>query len=161
MWPGNQHLRLTCIGIIFLTLFGCDYLREISSNETPAKPIQATPTQPPSKNQWLPAKSVQLSQAYLSQRNMIPLSGPDLRPTWKVEGRLTNSSGYTISRVRLSISLNDPSDHSQVDGAEIDLKIEIPPTETRGFSQEVRLLPPVNNHKIEWTYDILLVEGHL
>jgi muconolactone delta-isomerase len=96
-----------------------------------------------------PAVSVdqlRVSDLRLRQSNSIPVTG-DLRPLWRVHGRILNNSIYTIKSVRLLVRLWTKQEFS--DSAVFELKTEIPSGAVQSFEQEIHLSPPA----AAWNWD--------
>jgi hypothetical protein len=108
----------------------------------PAKPI-VMPTQ------------LEFSDLGMQKSAKFSING-DLRPFWRVQGRIQNHSPYaTVTGVRLFISVWG-TDGKQ-DSAVLDLKTNILPGQTQSFVQECQLLPPPG--KWNWQYEALSVEA--
>ena len=126
-------------------------------------PLEAPPSSSSQTPPIYPMYSymVRLSDGSLRPSQKGTLNG-DLRPFWNVEGRMTNQSDkVTIVHVKIRVTLSDDTDKSTIDGADLDLEIDIPPEETRGFSREVQLLPVANGHASAWSWEVASVEGKI
>jgi hypothetical protein len=107
----------------------------------------------------LPTDSIALADGYLSIESGIPAQDADRRPYWRVDGRIMNFAKVPVSRVKVRIDLQLPGDSGVIDAAEFDLATDIPSGEERGFSQRIRMLPPPNGSKWEWSWEVVCVES--
>jgi hypothetical protein len=106
----------------------------------------AAPTILPSKIQVLDDTSMGPSE-----RRSVAAPKGDMRPLYRVVGRLRNDSAVEIGAVHLRISILDGS-MKEVDGADISLSMDLPPGATRAFDQEIQVLPPP---KYRWTCEVI------
>jgi hypothetical protein len=123
-------------------LSGCEF------GQTPA-PVNPQPSVVPTPA--LPKPSVSVDQLTISDLKLrkstsIPVTG-DLRPLWRVHGRVLNKSAYTVKSMRLLVQLWTKQEFS--DSAVFTLKTEIPPGAVRSFEQEIHLSPPA----AAWDWD--------
>ena len=93
----------------------------------------------------------------MSRDLAVPLAG-DLRPLWRIEGRIYNNSIQVVATVKLRITMNEKQYGIAVDSDDINLKPNIPPGGVRGFAQTVHLLPPVKGEAFEWNYEVIQAE---
>jgi hypothetical protein len=103
----------------------------------------------------LPSKIQVLDDASMSTRAQRIVASPkgDMRPIYRVVGRMRNDSPVEIVKVHLRISILDQS-RTEVDGADIALGIDIPPGATRAFDQEIQVLPPP-----KWTWNCEVISA--
>lgn len=94
---------------------------------------------------------LELSDLWIRPSANIPVTG-DLRPLWRVHGRISNRSHYSATRVKLEVQIWTETE--MVDSAVLEIKAEILPGATRSFEQEVHLAPP----KGKWEWDCLRIE---
>lgn len=66
---------------------------------------------------------------------------------------------YQIQRVKIHLTLTDNSD-LPIDGTDLDLSVDIPPFQVRGFEEEIRLLPPVKG-TYKWQWKVVSAEGQI
>jgi hypothetical protein len=102
----------------------------------------------------LPSKIKVLDDTFIrpSERRIIASSKGDMRPFYRVVGRMQNNSAVEIGEVHLRISILDQRSKIEADGADISLSIPIPPGATRAFDQEIQVLPPLN---WTWTCEVI------
>jgi hypothetical protein len=109
----------------------------------PAKPI---PAEPIPREPALNSEDLTFSDLMIQPSPNISVAG-DLRPLWRVQGRIHNRSPYTIKSVRLLVHVWTKVERS--DSAIFELKTEIPPGEVQSFGQDIHLSPPEG----DWSWD--------
>jgi hypothetical protein len=67
-----------------------------------------------------------------------PITGDDLRPLWRIAGRLTSACYVTFSDVAFDVTVT-AKDGSVLDSGELLLKGTVAPMATRGFEQQIHL----------------------
>jgi hypothetical protein len=109
----------------------------------------AVPGQPAGPPTILPSK-IEVLDAVMSpsERRIVASPKGDMRPYYRVGGRMRNNSAVEIAKVDLRITIRNGRSRTEVDGADISLSITLPPGATRAFDQEIQVLPPPN-----WTSD--------
>jgi hypothetical protein len=138
--------------MVLVTMVAVSSCEQVSNDKKP----ETAPSKP--EDLSLPIDTVALTDMLMSREPSVPLSG-DLRPIWKVEGRIYNNDEYrTVSGLTIRISMNYKDTTIVVDTEDIDLKTVIPPKGTRAFARRVQLLPPSKGAAFEWTYDVISVE---
>lgn len=142
---------------IVLIAFGVG-VRSCARPSTGKKPpTQPAALEPASIVESIPVGAVQLFDGTIRRESAIPMSG-DRRPLWLVEGRIYNTSARDITHLSLRVIMTDTK-QSQIDGTTIDLKINIPAGEVRGFSQEIQFLPPAHGADWNWDWQVVTVDA--
>jgi hypothetical protein len=111
-------------------------------------------------------KKIYLRDLELRRSDTRAITG-DLRPYYVVSGRIQNYTGETLGGVAIRIlvesrgSLDSTSrDYNEhwllFDQADISIKGPIPDLSTKGFSQQVQLLPPTGE---PWTWEADVIEA--
>jgi hypothetical protein len=156
--------RSNAVVVPLLVVLGAVSCEDIQVGKHPA-PSGAPPTQAVAPAQKpdsvaLPVGTVDLLETSLAKSSTVPLGG-DLRPVWRVQGRIYNNSDYkTVSSVKIRVFFVEGDGQLQLDGDDMDIKISIPPSEMRAFVREVRLLPPSDKREnYEWGSKVVEVRG--
>jgi hypothetical protein len=113
----------------------------VAAAAVPAKPIVAP-------------FELEFSNLTMQKSSKFSISG-DLRPFYRVAGRIQNNSAYTVIAVRVLVQVSTAN--GKQDSAVLNLKTYILPTEAQTFEQEIQLLPPPG--KWSWQYEALSVEA--
>ncbi|HTS06613.1 MAG TPA: hypothetical protein VMP68_13600 [Candidatus Eisenbacteria bacterium] len=149
--------------IVIRIVDSCD---EKSSTTQPASVENPTTVQPSLTTEIaLPEGIAQLDDGYLQRTLKQTLSGTDHRPFWVLQGRVfnmgpdSNKRYYQIHRVTIHVTLTDNSD-LPIDETDLDLSVDIPPFQVRGFEEEIRLLPPVKG-AYKWQWEIVSAKGQI
>lgn len=136
--------------VVMIALTGCQ--SGSPAEQGLAKPA-ATPATPPVPE--ISPSDIEVFDARMwpSEARIISSPKGDMRPLYRVAGRIRNNSGIEIGEVKLRISVRDRSE-TEVDGADISLTIPIPPGSTRAFDKQIQVLPPPN---WTWAYEVVSV----
>ena len=113
----------------------------LAAATTPVKPI-VVPSQ------------LEFSGLSMQKSSKFSING-DLRPFYRVAGRIQNNSPYTVTAVRFFVQVWTAN--GKQDSAVLNLKTDILPSEAQTFEQEIQLLPPPG--KWNWQYEALSVEA--
>jgi hypothetical protein len=137
---------LMAIAVSLLGVGGCDsepIARQpvAVAAATPARPIVTT-------------DQLAFSGLSMQKSSKFSVSG-DLRPFYRVAGRIGNNSPSTVIAVRLLVQVWTPN--GKQDSAVLNIKTNILPSEAQTFEQEIQLLPPPG--KWNWQYEALSIEA--
>jgi len=85
---------------------------------------------------------------------MTPVTG-DLRPFWRISGRVRNNCPRELTDVTFSIVVVKKKTYEQLDTSELTVKGTIPPYSTRGIEENVHLRIAVP----DWEWNITPSRG--
>jgi len=97
-----------------------------------------------------------LPDTTLSATVEVPMGG-DLRPIWRVSGRVRNICPREMTNVTFLIQVLKKSDAEQLDTAEFTLNGSIAPNATRGIEENVRLRMATKG----WTWSAVPIRGQV
>ena len=92
----------------------------------------------------------------LAKSSVVPVTG-DLRPFWRVSGRVRNNCQRDISDVTFIVVVNKKDTNEQLDTSELILKGTTAANTTRGLEQDVHLRIAGR----EWDWNIYPINGRL
>jgi hypothetical protein len=124
---------------------GCN-LTQPQAATVPAKPAPVKPFVGPDQ--------LYCSDFGIQKSPNSPIFG-DLRPFYRVQGRIQNNSQYTVTGMRLVVKVWTVG--GMKDSAVLNLKTDILPGEAQTFKQEIQLSPPPG--KWNWSYFFQSVEA--
>jgi hypothetical protein len=128
---------------------GCDLEKPAPT----AAPLQPAVSAAPARPIVIPDQ-ITFSDLWMRQSSITAITG-DLRPFWRVHGRLGNASPYTVTSLRLVVQIW--SNNEMKDSAVFELKAEVPPGAVQSFEQQIHLSPP--NGKWNWNIEAVSVEA--
>jgi hypothetical protein len=100
-----------------------------------------------------------LPDTTLSRSSKVQLSG-DLRPFWRVSGRVRNGCAYDVSDVTFFIVVyKKGSSYEQLDTSELTFKGTIAAKSTRGIEEDVQLRIAIRDGS--WGWNIYPISGQL
>jgi hypothetical protein len=131
-------------------LSGCDF--KVTPAEAISKAV-ASPQAPKVEFQPVvqPADLIG-SDFVLRKSSSVPLTG-DLRPIYIISGRIGNTSHFTVTKLRILVSVYARSKEAvneKLDSAFVDIDMEIPPGEAQSFARSFHIQPP--SGKWNWDY---------
>jgi hypothetical protein len=138
---------LVATAVSLLASCGCESQPAVPQQTTvaaaaaPAKPVVTT-------------AQLEFSDLEMRRSSKFSING-DLRPFYRVSGRIQNNSPYTVTAVRFFVQVWTAN--GKQDSAVLNLKTNILPSEAQTFMQDIQLLPPPG--KWNWQYEALSVEA--
>jgi hypothetical protein len=99
-----------------------------------------------------------LSDTTLSKSSSVPITG-DLRPQWRVSGRVRNNCERDISEVTFFIVAFKKDSFEELDTTELTLKGAIAANSTRGIEENVQLRITLKDGA--WAWNIYPTSGRL
>jgi hypothetical protein len=140
-----MKVMFMAIAVSLLYVDGCD--SQPAGPQQP--PVAAAPAQP-----IVTPSQLEVSGVVIQKSPKLSVKG-DLRPFYRVSGRIRNNSPYTVTALRLFLKVWTPS--GKQDSAVLTLKKDILPSEAQTFEEEIQLLPPPG--KWNWQYEVLSIEA--
>lgn len=137
-------MKIAALCVTVLLTVGCDVKVTPVENKVAA----ATPITEPAPVITAEQLRVSYTDFTLQKSPALSISG-DLRPFYKISGRFTNTSAYTMTGIRIVVVITDKKGNKK-DSAVVDLKMNVPPGEAQTFTQLFQILPPTE--KWEWNY---------
>jgi hypothetical protein len=150
MWGRLFFVAPCCLCVGFL--FGCGAEQPF---QPPEKQAASGTASPAVQTPFIYPKELEVSDLWMRQSNITPITG-DVRPFWRVHGKIRNSSNYSATRVKLVVHIWVPMappvplgmKTEMVDSGVLEIKSEILPGAVQTFEQEIHLAPP--NGKWDW-----------
>jgi len=136
--------------LLALPVYGCGAGSEQSTQKQIPKTAQAAEVKPD-----LQFCLGVLPGTTLSRSSVIPMG--DLRPLWRVSGRVHNNCYSEMSDIRFFIVVSKKDSSEQLDTAELTLRGTIPALSTRGIEEDMHLRIAVRDG--DWQWSIHPVDG--
>ena len=146
--------------LLVLPMYGCDAGgRTEQSSKAPARKIDVKSQESDGRENVtsvIQSCLVFLPDTTLSRSSSVPITG-DLRPLWRVSGRVRNNCQREISDITFFIVAYKKDSFEQLDASELTLKGTIAAASTRGIEENVHLRIAVR----DWGWNIYPTNGRL
>jgi hypothetical protein len=133
--------------LLCCVLLGC----EMEKSSQPAKTQAETLAAPATEKGHINVEDLQVSDLWMRKSEVAPITG-DLRPLYRVHGRIQNLAYYTATRIKLQVEVWVPyapprnmrtaPKAEMVDSAVLEIESEILPGTTQSFEQQIHIAPP-------------------
>ncbi len=151
---GISIVCATILLLISLPFNGCDSLDKNTRTTSPEPQSLTAPKKPPTPASISP-EQIELFDVTMQRLDQTALAG-DLRPFWKVSGRIRNNSREYLGSLLLRIYVTERGRTQIQDEANLHLETDISAGSVGSFSRQIQLLPP--QKAWSWTYEV--VEAH-
>jgi hypothetical protein len=121
----------------------------------PSKEFEAELKRENDKKRLIDCVQVQREETRMEPSNTIRAITGDLRPRWRISGRVENSCALRFEHVVFEVAVGTKD--TPLDSGELTLEGTILPFETRGFVQEI----PLRIDKSGWTWSIWPIRGEI
>ncbi len=136
--------------LLVLPVFGCDAGSEQSTHKQLPKTAQEAEVKPD-----LQICLDVLPGTTMLRSSVIPMG--DLRPLWRVSGRVRNNCYSEMSDIRFFVVVSKKNTSEQLDTAELNLRGTIPALSTRGIEEDIHLRIAVRDG--DWQWNMYPVDG--
>jgi hypothetical protein len=136
--------------VIVLSVCGCD----AGSEQSIQKQVPQTAQEAEVKPNLQLCLDV-LPGTTLARSSVIPMG--DLRPLWRVSGRVSNNCYSEMSDIKFFIVVSKKKNSEQLDTAELILRGTIPAHSTRGIEEDIHLRIAVRDG--DWQWNMYPVDG--
>lgn len=149
----GTRLGVAFLVLIFLQSSSCDYL---DKNTTTTNPESQTLPQKPPKAPAIAPEQIELFDTVMQRLDERALTG-DLRPFWKISGRIRNNSDQRLGGLLLRVYVIERGGTEIQDEVNLRLETDISSRSVGSFSRQIQLLPPQK----PWSWNYEIVEAHV